>query len=118
MAWNDDSWRDGYDAWKLASPDDEYEDDPCDHEEREIDILDGRARCARCGESWWATDAEVLQQIDHEAAYHAWEEQENRRMWWSDLLYNVRHPLQAIHWQMRKRGWFRQRTVTDDDIPF
>ena len=34
MSWNDDSWRDGYDAWKLASP---YDDeDPCDEDPRAI----------------------------------------------------------------------------------
>lgn len=27
MAWNDDSWRDGYDAWKLASPDEDWQVD-------------------------------------------------------------------------------------------
>lgn len=36
----DDSWRDSYDAWKLASPYDDYDDDPredCDHDEYEVD---------------------------------------------------------------------------------
>lgn len=118
MPWDDDSWKDSYDSWKLASPDDEYEDEPCAHEDYDIDILEGRARCNRCSESWHCSEEEVLRQIDHEAAYFAWEEKENRRQWWSDLLYSFRHPLQAIHWQMQKRGWFRPRVMTDDDIPF
>ncbi len=95
MAWNDE---DDYD-----------EEDPCDHEDREIDILDGRARCPRCGESWWATNDEVLEQVDHEARYAEYEEQENRRQWWRD------------GWETVK-SWFRwrkpSRFVSDDDIPF
>jgi hypothetical protein len=120
MPWNDDSWKDGYDSWKLA-PDDEY-DDPCDHEDYQVDILEGRARCDRCGESWYCSDEEVLRQIEHEAAYAAWEEKENRRQWWSDALYAVRHPLAAIHWELQKRQWFGmrigKREPSDDDIPF
>lgn len=117
MAWNDDSWRDGYDAWKLASPDDEY-DDPCDHEDAETDLLDGRSRCPRCGETWYATASEIDAQLRFQSEYHEAMERENRQQWWSDIFYNVRHPLQAIHWQMQKRGWFRQKALTDDDIPF
>jgi hypothetical protein len=119
MAWNDDSWKDSYDDWKLASPDDDYEEDPCDHDDYETDLLDGRCRCPRCGESWYATAAEIDAQLRFETEYHKAMERENRKQWWSDTLYNVRHPLQAIHWQMQKRGWFRPRaTPSDDDIPF
>lgn len=117
MPWNDDRWKDSYDSWKLASPDDEY-DDPCDHDDYDVDILEGRARCHRCGESWYCSDEEVLRQIDHEAAYAAWEEKENRRQWWDNLRYSIRHPLRVIHWQMQKRGWFQPHVMTDDDIPF
>lgn len=114
---HDDSWKDSYDAWKLASPDDEY-DEPCDHENYDINIVDGRATCDQCGESWYASDDEVLAAVDAQAAYAEYEERENRRRWWSDLLYNFRHPLVAIHWQMQKRGWFRSSVMTDDEIPF
>jgi len=120
MSWNDDSWCDGYDAWKLRSPDDEYGyyEEPCDHDDREIDILDGRTRCSRCGESWYATAAEIDAELRFQSEYAEAMEREDRRQWWSDLLYNVRYPLQAIHWQMQKRGWFRSRVMTDDEIPF
>lgn len=117
MAWHDDNWKDSYDSWKLASPDDDY-DDPCNHEDYDTDILDGRCHCNRCGEKWIASDAEMKAAFTHLSEYHEAMERENRRQWWSDLLYNVRHPLQAIHWQMQKRGWMRQRVLTDDDIPF
>ena len=117
MTWNDDSWRDGYDAWKLASPDDYY-DEPCDHEDYDVDTLEGRARCHRCGESWWADEDEILRVIDAESAYSRYEEEMNRKRWWSDLLYNIRHPLQAIHWEFQKRGWLKPKIVTDDDISF
>lgn len=36
MPSNDDAWRDNYDAWKLASPDDEHDDDG----DEEYDWLD------------------------------------------------------------------------------
>jgi hypothetical protein len=117
MLWNDDSWRDSYDSWKLASPDDEYDEPECDHDDYETDILDGRCRCS-CGRSWYASDAQVTAEIERQRAYFEYEERENRRQWWSDLLYNFRHPLVAIHWQMQKRGWFRSRVMTDDEIPF
>jgi len=111
MPWNDDSWKDGYDAWKLAAPDDDYEDeDPCDHEDYDVDILEGRARCSMCGESWYCSDEEVLRQIDHEAAYAAWEEGENRRQWWRDRWDSVKS-----FFRRRQRG---PTLVSDDDIPF
>lgn len=113
----DDSWKDSYDSWKLASPDDEY-DDPCDHEDYDIDIVSGRAECHWCGEGWYASNEEVLSAVDAQAAYAEYEERENRRQWWGDLVYNIRHPLQALHWQFQKLGWIRRPTVTDDDIPF
>lgn len=112
----EDSWKDGYDNWKLASPyDDESE---CDHDDYDCDVLDGRCRCI-CGHSWYASNEQVLAEIGRQREYSEWEEQENRRQWWGDLLYNVRHPLQAIHWQLQKHGWLRPRTApTDDEIPF
>lgn len=111
MPWNDDSWRDSYDSWKLSSPD-EY-DDPCDHEDYEIDVLDGRARCDRCGESWYATDDEILRQIDNEAAYNAHMELENRKQWWRDLWSRIRSFVYRREPYRRPYG-----PTLDDDIPF
>jgi hypothetical protein len=58
------------------------EDNPCDHD---VDILDVRARCRRCGDSGYVSDNEVLHTIDSMAAYAAYaayaahDERENRR---------------------------------------
>lgn len=46
---------------------DGYDEDFCDHDDRDVDILTGRASCWRCGESWWMTDAE----LKHESELHA-----------------------------------------------
>lgn len=106
-----------------AVEDDWIEDDRdevlCDHDDYDVDILSGRASCNRCMEHWYVSDDEVNRQIEHEAAYHEHMERENRRQWWSDVLYAVRHPLVTIHWQLCKRGWIgRRATASDDDIPF
>lgn len=59
---DDDSWRDTYDDWKLATPP-EYDgplDEPeCDHVCFEVN-WEGRAVCDDCGALWWATGAQVL----------------------------------------------------------
>jgi hypothetical protein len=38
---------------------DDWEDDYCDHDDREVDILEGRWCCWRCGEAGWL-DTEQL----------------------------------------------------------
>lgn len=49
-------------------PDDYYEDDdPCDHDDRDVDILTGRANCWQCGEAWWLTDAELKRELERQA---------------------------------------------------
>jgi hypothetical protein len=119
MSWTDDSWRDSYDSWKLASPDEEYDsEDQCDHDDYDVDIVTGRASCSNCLAHWYVRDEEIQRQIEHEATYHEHMERENRRQWWSDLFYNLRHPLRAAHWQLQKRGWLQHRAISDDDIPF
>lgn len=119
MAWNDDSWRDGYDAWKLASPDDDYEDDPCDHDEYEVDILDGRCWCDRCGHRWYATDEQVEREIERQAAYTEYEERENRKQWWRDRFDFILYPINRLRWKLQHLRWHWQRKpVLDDDIPF
>ena len=120
MAWNDDSWRDGYDAWKLASPYDDYEEeDPCDHEDAETDILDGRVCCHRCGAQWYATADELASEHRRTVEYAEWEERENRRQWWRDFFWFILNPLSSLHWkfQLLRRRW-RRGPVLDDDIPF
>jgi hypothetical protein len=103
----------------MTDADDQFDDDPCDHDDHETDLLDGRCRCWHCGESWYATTEQIDRELRLQSEYHEAMEREDRRQWWSDLFYNVRHPLQAIHWQMQKRGWLSRRSAPgDDDIPF
>ena len=108
-----------YYHWKTRSPDDDwddptaddypYEDEPCDHEDYDINIVDGRASCHRCGESWYASEEEILNVIDGMAAYAQYEERENRRQGWRDIWYSVKS------FFSRRRP---KQTVTDDDLPF
>lgn len=98
---------------------DDYEDDPCDHDDYETDILDGRCQCWRCGKSWYATTEQIDAELRFQSEYAEVMEREDSRQWWSDLFYNLRHPLQALRWQLQKRGWLTPRSATtDDDIPF
>jgi hypothetical protein len=44
--------------------DDFYSDDDfCDCEEFDADILEGRAHCFRCGRSWWLSDEQMKQEV-------------------------------------------------------
>lgn len=116
MAWDDDSWRDSYDAWKLASPDDDYDDreNQCDHEDYDVDILTGRASCDHCLANWYVGEDEIVRQIEHQAAYDEQCERENRRQWWRDLF----APLsRTLHYLLRPFQQ-RPRPIIDDDIPF
>jgi hypothetical protein len=99
----------------------EYDDAPrdeCDHDDYEIDILTGRAECNFCPHTWYLTSEEIEHEIQRQARYHEDMERENRRQWWSDLFWAARHPLATLHWELQKRGWFRPRALTDDEIPF
>lgn len=103
MPWNDDSWKDGYDAWKLRAPDwddddpPDYEDGECGHESFDVDILTGRAECQMCPHSWYASAEEIQRQIDHEAAYAEYLERGERDhklesflQWWRDFWSSVK----------------------------
>jgi hypothetical protein len=65
-----DAWRDSYDEWKLRSPYDKYPGEECDHVEADLDIVDGRFRCA-CGHSWRASGDELIPQAECEK-YAQW----------------------------------------------
>jgi len=101
MTWNDDI--------------DEYEDrfggdeDPCDHEDHDTDILDGRCHCWRCGETWYATAAQIDAQLRFESDYYEMMEREERWRWWRDLWDRIRS------FFPRRRG---PTFSSDDDIPF
>lgn len=103
----------------MTDSDDGFDDDLCDHDDYDTDLLSGRCQCWRCGETWYATGEEIDRELRFQSEYHEAMEREDRRQWWSDLFYNVRHPLQAIHWQVQKRGWLSGRSApSDDDVPF
>ena len=85
-------------------------DDDCCHEEYEDDILTGIATCDQCGHRWLRGADEIEAEIQRIAAYQDYEDLENRRQWWRDLLERVRSILPR-----------RKRTalpVDDDLIPF
>jgi hypothetical protein len=103
MAWNDDSWRDSYDAWKLASPDD-Y--DECLHEDYEADV-NGRATCDQCGTVWCLTKDEIERERQLHVAYDRMMRREEWRQWREDWVHRL------AFW----RRW-RKPALIDDDIPF
>lgn len=110
-----DAWKDGYDAWKLASPDDERPEDECSHEEYEINY-EGRAHCDCCGEGWWASTEEIQSQREREAEYDRWCRREERREFWRKLTYPIRWPI----YRLLNRIWPRKScsVLLDDEIPF
>lgn len=122
MPWYDDSWKDGYDAWKLMSPDQErgyYDGEPgeeCDHDDYEADILTGRATCNMCGHSWYQTQDEIEREIAHIREYDEWQREERRREFWRWLTYPIRWPI----YRAMNRLWPRQSlaVLSDDEIPF
>lgn len=111
MSWNDDSWRDGYDAWKLRSPDDEYQE-RCYHEGFEIDWM-GLARCG-CGDVWTPNQADIDDFRYRNKIYdrHCRRQEFRERWfgWWDRLCANYRT------WRWRRRHGFKK--LVDDDIPF
>lgn len=98
--------------------DDDYDDDPCDHDEYDVDVLDGRCRCWRCSESWYASAVEIDAELSRQSAYHEEMERYDRQQWWSDLFWAIRHPFATLHWKLSERGWLRRPVVHDDEIPF
>lgn len=96
------------DGWETIE-----DEDGCCHEDHDLDILTGRCHCYRCGERWYASDAEILHAVDCEAAYARWEDEEHRRQWWRDLYYRLTAPLRPL-----RRWWARRKPDADDEIPF
>lgn len=103
--WQNDSWKDSYDAWKLMSPDDERPEECC-HEDYEADI-NGRATCCRCGECWYLTSEEIERERRLSTAYDAMVRREERREWINRWISRL------AFW----RRWRKHEGVTDD-LPF
>lgn len=92
-----DDW-DGYD---------DIGDEPaCDHDEFDIDILEGRAQCDRCGHAWYATSEQIEAQERHQQEYAEWEAEQHRHdnAWWRRLG--------------RWLASLFKRNVLDSEIPF
>jgi hypothetical protein len=112
MGWNDDSWRDGYDAWKLQGPDDDYDEpEECSHEHRDVDTLEGTAYCGSCGRTWTLTTAELDRELRLQTELMEMMYLEDRRQWWRDL----RDKVLSVVWYRWRR---KPAPVLDDDIPF
>ena len=55
-------------CWDFET-DDDYDDDrePCEHEDYDVDCLEGRAYCSRCGEAWWLTSEQLKHELQLQA---------------------------------------------------
>ena len=89
--------------------DDREDDYPCDHEDHDVDLLEGRARCYRCGESWFLSEADYTHYADMQAHWDAWCAEQERpwtrfKAWLSGWRY----------W----RPWPRKPADLDDELPF
>lgn len=115
MTWNDDSWRDSYDEWKLRSPYDDAPEEECHHEIFEID-MEGRAHCDACSATWWALPIEIDRQSEQQAEYDTWCRQQERREFWRLLTLPIRWPI----FRLLERIWPRKasKVLDDSEIPF
>ena len=118
MSWNDDSWRDGYDAWKLQSPyDDEGPEDCHDCSDSFRILTDGRtAECRVCGETWWANAEELDAKRNEIVEQQEWMRRRARREFWRRLTLPIRWPI----FRLFERVWPRQacRVLDDSELPF
>ena len=123
MTWDDDRWRDGYDAWKLRSPDDEYPypyddepEQPCDHDDCSVDPITGRVECHICGVAWYQTKEEMKAESRRQQEYDKWQRQQERHEFWRRLTYPIRWPV----YRLLNRIWPRKAcsVLVDDEIPF
>jgi len=113
MPWDDESWKDSYDAWKLASPDDR--EDECLHVVFDIDY-EGRAHCEDCLATWWPSADEERLFREANARYEAYCRREERRERWRRMTHWFRWPL----FRLLERIWPHKAcsVLTDDEIPF
>lgn len=92
----------------MCWDDDDRDEPECDHEDAEIDILDGCARC-HCGHSWYVTTAELEREHERIVAYDKWVAEQERP--WNRFKEWLR-----AHWP-RLPTW-RKAREPDDGIPF
>lgn len=100
------------DAYDEDEDWDDREDDPCDHDDYDADLLSGRCHCWRCGHSWYATAEQLDAQLRWESEYHEAMEREYRREWWRTLPAR----LWAKAWEPFRRK--PPMPADDPEIPF
>jgi hypothetical protein len=107
VSWQDDSWRDSYDEWKLRSPYDNEPEDECFHDDYEID-WQGLATCEQCGHMWTAAESQIIAQRLANEAYdeHCCREERRERFerWFG--------------WLAFRRRWKRKPAPIDEELPF
>lgn len=128
MPWNDDSWRDGYDAWKLRSPDDDYGWHPDEGPEASNDCemengcrviweinSEGLASCV-CGLEWIPSAEEKAAFLAAKADLRRHERRERDREFWRRLTYPIRWPI----FRLLEKVWPRKamRVLDDSEVPF
>jgi hypothetical protein len=96
-----------------AFPDD-MDDEPecCEHEDYDVDILEGTARCWYCGHQWEQTKEEIEREIKAQREYDKMCEE------WEKERRSIRYRLSAL--LMRVRSWLRPTPalLDDNEIPF
>lgn len=113
MTWQDDSWRDGYDEWKLRSPYDDVRE--CEHDDPDLDVIEGRFHCD-CGYSWNASADDIQAQVDRQREYDQWQARENRRERWRRFTHPIRWPIfRLLELIMPSKAY---RVLYDEEIPF
>lgn len=95
---------------------DEYEnwseDECCDHEDYDADILTGRAMCNRCGHAWWQTDKEMAAETERIRDYYEWME-DQERPW-----FRFKEWLGGLWFRIKQQWPKRNSPVVGDDFPF
>jgi hypothetical protein len=104
----------------MGTRDPYWDDDPCEHDEYEVDIVSGRCECSRCPETWSATGVQIEHEIERQRAYYEYEERENRRQWWRDLVSPIFRPWRALKDRIHiwRLGRNFEQSIGDDEIPF
>lgn len=86
------------------------DDEHCDHEDYDRDILTGTAHCWSCGHKWVQTAAEIEREREAQIAYDKLCDQ------WEREQHSLR--TKARNWAYRLRRWWNKPAAPADEIPF
>jgi hypothetical protein len=86
----------------------------------DIDTIEGRCHRHRRGDSWYATEEEIISAIDSESVYARYVDELNHRQWWRDLFARLTLPIRWPIFRLLERVWPRKASgvLLDDEIPF